>query len=190
MPRKTPVAQLMSSEVLSFSPEDNVRDAMLALVERDVDGGPVVDGSGQVVGMLSTDDIIVQESRLHFPTVIELFGATLELPGQAKRFNEEIRKALGATVGEVMTTPAVTVTPEDTMETAASLMHDQHLSRLPVVRDGALVGIVARGDIVRVILHTVGSDAEGLDELDPDEEAAPVEAEPVSADADPRSEPG
>jgi CBS domain-containing protein len=119
------------------------------------DAGPVLD-DGAVVGMLSTTDLIVQQSTLHLPTVITLLGATLEWPSSKKHFDKDVEKALGSTVGDVMNDDPVTCGPEDTVETAASLMHDQNLSRLPVVHDGVLVGLIARGDILRAIVEADG----------------------------------
>jgi CBS domain-containing protein len=154
MLRDVPVRDVMVTEVLSFTPEDNVRDAMRELVLRDIDGGPVVDGDGRVVGMLSTADLIVEEAQIHLPAVIDLLGGLFELPSSRKRYEADLNKALGATVGEVMTTGVkATLTPDDTFETAATVMHDHSLDRLPVVDDdGVLVGIIARGDIVRAIV--------------------------------------
>jgi CBS domain-containing protein len=152
MPRDTPVAQYMTTEVLSFTPSDNVQEAMQAMVDRGVDGAPVVDESGVVVGMLTTGDLIVQESQLHFPTVISFLGATLERPSAKKHFDEDIRRALGATVGEVMSEDPRTIAEDETLEAAATVMHDHDVSRLPVVRGGMLVGIIARSDIVRAIV--------------------------------------
>lgn len=152
MPRTTPVRQVMTTDVLTFDPADDVRTAMAALVERGVDAAPVVDGGGNVVGMLSTGDLIVAETQLHFPTVISLLGATLEWPSSKKRFDDDLQKALGATVGEVMSPDPVCCGPDDTIETAATLMHDNDVSRLPVV-DVTLVGIIARHDILRVIVR-------------------------------------
>ena len=82
MPRSTPVSNVMTTDVLTFRPDDNVGEAMSRLVDRGVDGAPVVDADGAVVGMLSTGDLIVQETELHVPTVISMFGATLELPSR------------------------------------------------------------------------------------------------------------
>jgi CBS domain-containing protein len=152
MPRDTPVAQHMTTDVLSFSPDDNVQEAMQAMVDRGIDGAPVVDGSGAVVGMLTTGDLIVQETQLHFPTVLSFLGATLERPSEKRQFDEDIRRALGATVGEVMTPAPHTIREDETLEAAATLMHHHDVSRLPVVRGGLLVGIIARSDIVRAIV--------------------------------------
>ena len=160
MPRNTRVAEVMTTEVLTFTPDQNVREAMAALIDRRVDGAPVVDGQGRVVGVLSTGDLIVQESRLHFPTVISLFGASLELPSSQKHFEEDLTKALGSRVGEVMDDDPITIGPTDSLETAATLLHDREVSRLPVVDDdGRLVGILARADILRSIMADAGAAA-------------------------------
>jgi CBS domain-containing protein len=153
MLRDVPVRQLMASDVLSFTPEENVRDAMRALLRAGYDAGPVVDGDGRVVGMLSTGDLIVQESSLHLPAVISILGATIVLPGTQERFERDLEKSLGATVGEVMADDPVTCDADATVEDAATLMHDNDVSRLPVVgEEGRLVGLLARGDIVRAIV--------------------------------------
>jgi CBS domain-containing protein len=153
MPRTMPVRQVMTTEVLTFAPDQDIQDAMKLLVEWDVDAGPVVDDSGAVVGMLSTTDLIVQQSTLHLPTVITLLGATIEWPSSKKHFDRDVEKALGSTVGEVMNDDPVTCAPDDTIERVASLLHEHNLSRLPVVEDGTLVGIIARGDILRAIVE-------------------------------------
>jgi CBS domain-containing protein len=113
----------------------------------------VVDGEGRVVGIISTGDLIVQETELHLPTVISLFGATLELPSSKRHFEEDLRRALGATVADVMTADPVTTGPDATVEEAATTMHAESVSRLPVVTDGALVGIISRVDILRAMIR-------------------------------------
>jgi len=152
MPRPSVVGDVMTTDVLALRPGDAIQDAMQALVARDVDGAPVVDDRGRVVGVLTTDDLLVQESRLHYPTVVSLFGAYLELPSSHRHFEEDLRKAVGATVADVMSDEPVTCAETDTLEQVATTMHERHIDRLPVVRDGALVGIVARGDILRALV--------------------------------------
>jgi len=157
MLRQVPVERIMTTEVVSFTPDENVTDAMRRLVERGVDAGPVLDADGRVVGMLSTGDLIVEEARVHFPTVVNFLGVNITLPFDDRKLDESVEKALGASVGEVMTPRPVTCSPHDTVEDAATLMHDHDLSRLPVVDDeGVLVGLIARGDIVRAIVVGVG----------------------------------
>ena len=153
MPRNTLARQLMTTDVLTFGPEDKIQGAIEAMAARSIGGAPVVDGDGRVVGMLNDDDIIIEDVRLHAPTVISVLGAYLELPSSANRFNKELRKAVGATVGEVMSENPRTCSEDDTLEQVATVLHENQLSRLPVVRDGKLVGIVSRGDIVKAIVQ-------------------------------------
>lgn len=163
MLRDLPVRDVMVTDVLSFTPDENVHEAMRALVVQDIDGGPVLDDEGKVIGMLSTADLIVEEARIDLPAVITLLGGVFELPKSKKRYEADLDKALGATVGEVMTREVgATIGPDDTFETAATLMHEHGLDRLAVVdADGVLVGIIARGDIVRAIV--LDADVEGSD---------------------------
>jgi CBS domain-containing protein len=152
MPSATDVASIMTTDVVTFTADEPIRDATVRLLDRGIDGGPVLDAEGRVVGMLTTDDLLVQETRLHYPTVVSLFGAYLELPSSHRHFEEELRRAVGATVGEVMERDVITCGPDDTLERAATLLHERKLSRLPVLRDGVLVGIVGRSDIIRAVI--------------------------------------
>ncbi len=147
MPADKPVRDVMTSDVLSFRPDDDVRVAMESLVERGVDGAPVVDDDGVVIGVLTTGDLIVKQSRLHFPTVIAILGAAFEF--KSRHFDDDLEKALGSKVSDVMASPAITVDVDGTVEDAATIMHDERISRLPVVQGDKLVGIVARVDVLR-----------------------------------------
>jgi signal-transduction protein with cAMP-binding, CBS, and nucleotidyltransferase domain len=114
--------------------------------------------------MMSTGDLIVEEARVHFPTVANFFGVNVTLPFEHHELDDSVAKALGASVGEVMTAKPVTVHADASVEDAATLMHDKDLSRLPVVDDDdGLVGLIARGDIVRAIVEGTGEDTSGSD---------------------------
>ena len=152
MPRDVPARDVMTTEVVTFAPDEPITTAMQRLVSEGIDAGPVVDAEGRVVGMLSTGDLIVQESQLHYPTVINILGGLFELPGSKKRFEHELEQAVAVDVEDAMSPDPVTCGPDDTIETVATLMHDNDVSRIPVVADGRLVGIVARGDILRAIV--------------------------------------
>jgi CBS domain-containing protein len=157
MLRELPVSDVMSVDVVSFTADENVSDAMARLVERGVDAGPVLDADRTVIGLLSTGDLIVEEARLHFPTVVNFLGVNVTIPWNDRELDASVAKALGASVGEVMSSKPITCGPDDTVEDAATLMHDKGVSRLPVVdHAGTLVGIIARGDIVRAIVEGRG----------------------------------
>jgi len=155
------VADIMTTEVLTFRPDDPVDDAALRLLERQVGGAPVVDADGRLVGMLEDDDLLVQESRLHLPTAVSLLGGVLEWPPSVHHFEQELRKAVGATVADVMDPERASCSESDTVEDAATRLHDERRRRLPVVRDGKVVGIVARGDILRAMVEARRREARG-----------------------------
>jgi CBS domain-containing protein len=154
--REMPIREVMTTDVLTFGPDDNVQEAMQRLVDRSVDAGPVLDGDGAVVGMLSTGDLIVEEARVHFPTVVNFLGVNVTMPFERKNLDDTMAKALGASVGEVMTADPITIAVDSSVEDAATVMHDTDVSRLPVIEDGRLVGLISRGDIVRAIVLGTG----------------------------------
>jgi CBS domain-containing protein len=149
------VAAYMTTDVLCVRDDDPVPDAVRQLVDRGVDGAPVVDANGRLVGMLSASDVMVQDAHVHLPTIITLFGMSAELPGQAARYNRDVQRALASTVGELMAREPRTIAADAAMSDAATLMHDADVSRLPVVDDiNRVIGIVARGDVLRYLVGT------------------------------------
>lgn len=147
------VADHMTADVLTFRVDDPVPDAVRRMVERGVDGAPVVDERGRLVGMLSASDVMVQDAHLHLPTIVTLFGVSVEMPGAAARYDHDIRRALASTVGELMVPDPIVIRSDASMTDAATAMHDADVSRLPVVDDlGNVIGIVARGDVLRSLV--------------------------------------
>ena len=153
MSRDTLVDQVMTAEPLTFGIDDRVEDAMRALAERGLSGAPVVGRDGKLAGLLSDDDFLVAESRLHVPTVLSILGAYIEWPPAQRHFEHELRKAVGSRVGEVMTSDPVACTRADSVERVATLMHEHHVDRLPVVDEQRrVVGIITRTDLVRAMV--------------------------------------
>lgn len=143
------VAELMTTDVLTVGPDTTLKDVAVLLSGRRISGCPVVDGDGTLLGVVSEADILAKERRpAHQTRFGHLLGYTE--PGDAK--------ALARTAGEAMTAPPVTIDSARRVDAAAALMLDKSVNRLPVVgRDGRLVGIVTRADLVRAFV--VGDDA-------------------------------
>jgi len=147
------VADIMTTEVLTFGPGDPVDEAARKLIERQVGGAPVTDVGGRLLGMLEDDDLLVQESRLHIPTAVSILGGVIEWPPSVHHFEEELRKAVGATVADVMGPDRASCSEDDSVEDVATRLHDERRRRLAVVRQDKVVGIVARGDILRAMVE-------------------------------------
>ncbi|MBD0268412.1 CBS domain-containing protein [Pseudanabaena sp. FACHB-2040] len=144
------VADVMTSDPITVKPETPLKDAIQILAEKRFSGLPVVDEAGKLVGVLSETDLMWQETGVEPPPYITLLDSVIYLKNPAK-YNQELHKALGQTVQEVMTAEKiVTIAPDQPLREAAQLMHDRQIRRLPVViAAGNLVGILTRGDIVR-----------------------------------------
>jgi CBS domain-containing protein len=142
------VKDVMSTLPVWVSETASFQDIAARLRECRVSAFPVLDGHGKVIGIVSEADLLVKEAVLAEPGGIA--GLLAGLVHHASR-----AKAGGVTAAELMTSPAVTIGPDDTVEHAAKLMYDRKVKRLPVVdQDGRLVGIISRTDILAVFDRT------------------------------------
>ncbi|HEX5616203.1 MAG TPA: CBS domain-containing protein [Acidimicrobiia bacterium] len=155
MATTTRVREVMTTQVATLRADQPISEAADLLAAGRYGAMPVVDDSGRLVGLLRDEDLIVSEARLHVPTVISFLGATFTLPGAQHRFEDELKKVAGSRVADVMDADPPTIGADDTVEDLATAMYERDVSHLPVVdASGALVGIVARGDLVRFIART------------------------------------
>ena len=155
MPSTTPVRDVMTRDVATLRPDQSIAEAADALADGRYGAMPVVDGDGRFLGLLRDEDLIASEARVHVPTYLMLLGTSVPLPGSMKRFEHDLHKVAGATVGEVMDEHPRTVAPDATLEDVATLMHDTEVTHVPVIDDDRrVVGLVARADLVRFIART------------------------------------
>lgn len=136
------VRELMTAEVLTVSPETSLKDVAAILAEHGISGLPVCDAEGRVLGVVSEGDILFKEQGTR-----ERHGGALAWLVDSRL--QDTAKQDARTAGEAMTSPPITITPDRPAAAAARIMLDRGVNRLPVVRDGTLVGIVTRADLVR-----------------------------------------
>lgn len=138
------VAELMTHDVVTVTPDTTFRDAVRLLEDRRVDTLPVVTDDRKVVGVLTASDLLLKEEISEGPRGVP------GLPWQRRR--DRVRGA-GTTVRQCMSTELVTVDPDTSFCAAARTMHRHHVGGLPVVdRDRRLIGIVTRSDLLKVYL--------------------------------------
>lgn len=148
------VSEIMTKDPITVSADDEVRVAARLLRTNKIGGLPVME-KDRVVGIVTESDIIaLLETRrlsedLWLPSPLEV----IEVPVRELVNWEKTRTALthigDKKIREIMSHPVITIKEDADIEEAASLMLSHKIARLPVVRDGRLVGIVARADIVR-----------------------------------------
>lgn len=144
------VADIMTRKVHSLSPEMSVKEAAQFFLRKKISGAPVVDSQGKLVGIVTESDLIMEEVKLQFPTFFHLLDGFIFLSNW-RDYEEKLRKAVGLKVGEVMSSPVITVEADASVEEAATLMIEKQVSRLPVVDKGRMVGIVSKRDLVKAI---------------------------------------
>jgi CBS domain-containing protein len=150
------VHEIMTTDVLTIGPEAPLKDVARILVERRISGMPVCDIERHVLGVVSEADILFKE-RGRPSEGSALVGWML-----GGDVTPDAAKSAARTVDEAMTAPAITISPFRFVDEAARLMTEHGVNRLPVVRDGELVGIVTRTDLVRAFTR---GDAEIRDEI-------------------------
>ncbi|MBI5665757.1 MAG: CBS domain-containing protein [Nitrospirae bacterium] len=142
---------IMTKDVISVKPEATVEELARLLMEHKISGVPVVDEQKNIVGIVTENDLIRKNKRLHIPTVIRLFDAYIML-GSGKA-EEEIRKMAATTVDEICTKKVVSIKEDTSLEDIATIMAEKHIHLLPVLSGSAVVGIVGKADMVRAFTY-------------------------------------
>jgi CBS domain-containing protein len=140
---------IMTPDPVTVGPETSVTDAAHIMSSKRIGALPVVDKDGNMAGLVTEGDLIMQDVKVHFPTYLSLLGGYVFAPGSTERYESALRKAVGALVADVMTTEPVTVTPDALVVDVATLLVERDVARVPVVTGRTVVGIVSKSDIVR-----------------------------------------
>lgn len=142
--------EIMAKEIVTVSPDLPVEKLAGVLWENRINGAPVVDGDGMLVGVVTESDLVDQTKKFHIPTVISILDSVIFLDS-AKKVEQEISKMTGATVGDICTKNPVSISEETQLDEIATLMAEKNIHTLPVLKDGALVGVVGKSDIIRTL---------------------------------------
>lgn len=140
------VKDVMTTTVVTVSPDNSVRHAARLMSDQHVSGVPVVDDGGRLQGVISEGDLIRRTELSGGTFVLE---TNMEL-GPDDRANAFVKRCAWR-VGDVMTPDPVTIDENAPLSRVAELMENRGIKRIPVLRDSKLVGIVSRADLLQVI---------------------------------------
>lgn len=149
----TKVEQIMTSPVVTVTPDMPVKEAAALLSEKDVSGAPVLD-QGKIVGIFSEADVLrslkttKKNLRLVFPSISSI-GIAFQEEVVQRELLEAYEEIGGMPVSDVMSKEVHTVGADITLKEAVMAMVLNDVNRLPVMRQGELVGIVTRGDVIK-----------------------------------------
>ena len=138
---------IMTRDVTTVSPDTSVRDIAALMVEKHISGVPVLTDDGKIVGMVSQSDLLhraeVGTERKHkwwFRTFAD-----------SDALAREYAKAHGLKAHDIMSRYVVSVRDDAELRDVADILDGRRIRRVPVVREGRLVGIITRGDLVRAL---------------------------------------
>jgi CBS domain-containing protein len=143
---------VMVRDVVTVRPDTDVAEAIRLLGEHDVSALPVVDPAGNLVGVLSEADLIHRVeigTEKRRPWWQEAVTGASTLAG-------DFAKSHGKKVGEVMTSGVISVSEDTPLSEIATLFERKGIKRVPVVKDGKLVGIVSRANLIQALASVVG----------------------------------
>jgi CBS domain-containing protein len=138
---------VMVHDVITIHPDDSIADAAKLITENDVSALPVVDNDGRLVGVISEADLMNREeigTEIHHPWWIEAVTPAATLAA-------EFAKSHGKKVGEVMSEHVITATEETPLGEIAAILERHRIKRVPILRQGNLVGIVSRSNLVQAL---------------------------------------
>jgi len=142
---------IMSEELISVTPATPVVEAARILLEKRINGLPVLDETGRLVGIICQSDLVAQQKRFPIPSVFNLLDGLIPI-SSPKGLEKEMQKIAASRVAEAMSSNPETVNPEASLEEIATLMVSKGFHTLPVVERGKLVGIIGKEDVLRTLL--------------------------------------
>jgi CBS domain-containing protein len=140
---------IMTRDVITVKPDTTLEELARILIRYQITGAPVVDDNGNLRGIVTENDLISKNSRLHIPTLLRLFDAFIPLG--TSRLEVEIKKMAAYAVDDICTKEVITVDSETSVEDIATIMTEKKIHLLPVLKDGRLIGIIGKKDLIRSI---------------------------------------
>jgi len=141
---------IMTKDIITILPTENITKAVEILLGHHINGIPVVDDNGKLIGIICQSDLVIQQKKLPIPSLFALLDGFIPF-NSLKHLEKEVQKIAAATVEQAMTKKPVTVGPDVSIEQIAELMVNKGFHTLPVLDDGKLVGIIGKEDILKTL---------------------------------------
>jgi CBS domain-containing protein len=146
---------IMTTKVVSVTPGTGITEVAKLLLEEHINGVPVVDEKGNLVGIICRSDLIAQQKKLPLPSFFNLLDTFIPIVSPGK-IDREVEKISAARAEQAMTPDPVTVDPQTGLEEIAAIMVNKSFHTIPVVEEGKLVGIIGKEDVLRTLMPGTG----------------------------------
>jgi CBS-domain-containing membrane protein len=144
-------ADVMARDVITATPETTLRELAEILAKKRINGVPVLDDDGTVIGVVCESDLVDQNKPLHIPTVFVILDSIIPMENPW-RLEKEFKRLTATTVGDIYSHPAICVEPTTDVTEVARIMAEKKIYTIPVVDRGKLVGVLGKADVIRSLL--------------------------------------
>jgi len=141
---------IMSSQVVTVTPDTDINEAAGILLEKGFNGLLVVNEKGDLQGILCQSDLVAQQREFPLPSIFTVLGGFVALTSLSQ-LQRAVDKMAATKVVQAMTVNPVTVTPDTPVHKVADLMVDKQFHTIPVLEDGKLVGVIGKSDMLRLL---------------------------------------
>ena len=141
---------IMTRDVITVMPNTSIENLSKLLVQHAISGAPVIDDADTLIGIVTENDLINQNKRLHIPTVVSFLDAAIYLES-SKKFEDEVKRLAATMVTDICVRDVVTITEDTTVQDIASIMSEKKVHLLPVLAEKKVVGIVGKRDVVKAM---------------------------------------
>ncbi|MCG6878723.1 MAG: CBS domain-containing protein [Deltaproteobacteria bacterium] len=144
-------SDIMTTEVITVKKETPLKELAEILYKNRINGVPVVDDEGLLIGIICESDLVRKDKKLHIPTVVALFDAVFYLES-SKNMEKEIKQINATTVEELFSRKVVTVDEKTPIDEIATIMTQKKIYTIPVMDGNRMVGVIGKGDVIRTFL--------------------------------------
>jgi CBS domain-containing protein len=139
---------IMTKDVITVKSDATIEELAKILIEHKISGVPVLNENGELSGIVTENDLISQNKRLHIPTFVRLFDAFIMLERPSK-IEKEIKKMAATIVDDICTKDVITITEDTPIEDIATIMAEKKVHLIPVVEGKKIRGIIGKMDLIK-----------------------------------------
>ena len=151
--QKVLAQDVMKKEVISVLPETTIKEVARIMVENKISALPVVNRFNEILGVVSESDLINKVVKPHEPGITTLlFHAAIMPSDEVVGYRKAMSRWNAQTAAEAMTSPAICVDKNESIETVGRIMLDDKVKRVFVTEEGHLAGVISRSAFVEMLL--------------------------------------
>ncbi len=144
-------SDIMTTDVITVKKDTSLKDLAKILYKNHINGVPVVDDDGLLLGIICESDLIRKDKKLHIPTVVAIFDAVVYLESP-KSIEKEFKRISATTVEDLYSKKAISVDEKTPIDEIATIMTQKKIYTIPVMDGDLLVGIIGKADLIRTLV--------------------------------------